>query len=213
MPFRRFTEHIFWWILCSLSKRNFFYLIIVTKMHGFVQVYNPRIRVESLLVSPISKASAQQRAGRAGRTRPGKCFRLYTGKAFKNEMQVRQEILTLCALLVISCGLQMLMILMFSSCALPFFNMSVFFFRTTHTLKFFVLTWDQLYCNSRNSVLMIWYISILWTPLLLRHLWGRLNSSIISLHSMTKVSLVLLSFYMRGDPYHVHLLMRLIWSN
>lgn len=39
------------------------------------QVYNPRIRVESLLVSPISKASAQQRAGRAGRTRPGKCFR------------------------------------------------------------------------------------------------------------------------------------------
>ncbi|KAG8686773.1 DEAH-box ATP-dependent RNA helicase prp43, partial [Ceratobasidium sp. 394] len=34
------------------------------------KVYNPRIRVESLLVSPISKASAQQRAGRAGRTRP-----------------------------------------------------------------------------------------------------------------------------------------------
>ena len=42
------------------------------------KVYNPRVRVESLLVSPISKASAQQRAGRAGRTRPGKCFRLYT---------------------------------------------------------------------------------------------------------------------------------------
>uniref|UniRef100_A0A8C1PLA7 RNA helicase n=1 Tax=Cyprinus carpio TaxID=7962 RepID=A0A8C1PLA7_CYPCA len=44
------------------------------------QVYNPRIRVESLLVTAISKASAQQRAGRAGRTRPGKCFRLYTEK-------------------------------------------------------------------------------------------------------------------------------------
>ena len=43
------------------------------------KVYNPRIRVESLLITPISKASAQQRAGRAGRTRPGKCFRLYTG--------------------------------------------------------------------------------------------------------------------------------------
>ncbi|KAH8331351.1 hypothetical protein KR074_001600, partial [Drosophila pseudoananassae] len=56
---------------------------------GFAKqkVYNPRIRVESLLVSPISKASAQQRAGRAGRTRPGKCFRLYTENAFKNEMQ------------------------------------------------------------------------------------------------------------------------------
>jgi hypothetical protein len=46
------------------------------------QVYNPRIRVESLLVSPISRASAQQRAGRAGRTQPGKCFRLYTEKVF-----------------------------------------------------------------------------------------------------------------------------------
>ncbi|OXU27468.1 hypothetical protein TSAR_011206 [Trichomalopsis sarcophagae] len=56
---------------------------------GFAKqkVYNPRVRVESLLVSPISKASAQQRAGRAGRTKPGKCFRLYTEKAYKNEMQ------------------------------------------------------------------------------------------------------------------------------
>jgi pre-mRNA-splicing factor ATP-dependent RNA helicase DHX15/PRP43 len=42
------------------------------------KVFNPRMKVESLLVSPISKASAKQRAGRAGRTRPGKCFRLYT---------------------------------------------------------------------------------------------------------------------------------------
>jgi len=56
---------------------------------GFAKqkVYNPRIRVESLLVSPISKASAQQRAGRAGRTQPGKCFRLYTEKAFKKDLQ------------------------------------------------------------------------------------------------------------------------------
>ncbi|KZT60515.1 P-loop containing nucleoside triphosphate hydrolase protein [Calocera cornea HHB12733] len=58
-------------------------------------VYNPRIRVESLLVSPISKASAQQRAGRAGRTRPGKCFRLYTEKDFMTELeeQTHPEIL------------------------------------------------------------------------------------------------------------------------
>lgn len=53
------------------------------------KVYNPRIRVESLLVSPISRASAQQRAGRAGRTRPGKCFRLYTEKAFKKDLQAQ----------------------------------------------------------------------------------------------------------------------------
>ncbi|KFG51362.1 ATP-dependent RNA helicase [Toxoplasma gondii p89] len=59
------------------------------------KVYNPRARVESLLVSPISKASAQQRAGRAGRTRPGKCFRLYTEKAFEQELvdQTYPEIL------------------------------------------------------------------------------------------------------------------------
>jgi len=47
------------------------------------KVYNPRTRVESLLVTPISKASAQQRAGRAGRTRSGKCFRLYTSNITK----------------------------------------------------------------------------------------------------------------------------------
>ncbi|KAL8213180.1 UNVERIFIED_CONTAM: Pre-mRNA-splicing factor ATP-dependent RNA helicase dhx15 [Gekko kuhli] len=56
---------------------------------GFAKqkVYNPCTRVESLLVTAISKASAQQRAGRAGRTRPGKCFRLYTEKAYETEMQ------------------------------------------------------------------------------------------------------------------------------
>lgn len=51
------------------------------------KVYNPRIRVESLLVSPISRASARQRAGRAGRTKPGKCFRLYTEKSFHDDLQ------------------------------------------------------------------------------------------------------------------------------
>jgi len=51
------------------------------------KVYNPRIRVESLLVSPISRASAHQRAGRAGRTQPGKCFRLYTEDSFKKDLQ------------------------------------------------------------------------------------------------------------------------------
>ncbi|XP_019163495.1 PREDICTED: probable pre-mRNA-splicing factor ATP-dependent RNA helicase DEAH2 isoform X1 [Ipomoea nil] len=56
---------------------------------GFAKqkVYNPRVRVESLLVSPISKASAHQRSGRAGRTQPGKCYRLYTEKSFHNDLQ------------------------------------------------------------------------------------------------------------------------------
>jgi pre-mRNA-splicing factor ATP-dependent RNA helicase DHX15/PRP43 len=55
------------------------------------RVYNPRIRVDSLLVSPISKASAQQRAGRAGRTRPGKCFRLYTQSDFMKELEEQRH--------------------------------------------------------------------------------------------------------------------------
>uniref|UniRef100_A0A3B5L758 RNA helicase n=1 Tax=Xiphophorus couchianus TaxID=32473 RepID=A0A3B5L758_9TELE len=65
-------------------------MFILSYIHPLVTVYNPRIRVESLLVTAISKASAQQRAGRAGRTRPGKCFRLYTEKAYRTEMQVKK---------------------------------------------------------------------------------------------------------------------------
>ena len=45
--------------------------------------------MESLLVSAISQASAKQRAGRAGRTQPGKCFRLYTESSFRNDLQIQ----------------------------------------------------------------------------------------------------------------------------
>lgn len=34
----------------------------------------------------VFQASARQRAGRAGRTGPGKCYRLYTESAYKQEM-------------------------------------------------------------------------------------------------------------------------------
>jgi len=54
------------------------------------KLYNPRTHVESLLVSPISRAAAMQRAGRAGRTRPGKCFRLYTQDTFSTELPESQ---------------------------------------------------------------------------------------------------------------------------
>lgn len=72
--------------------RYFFFIFIEGCFQPRPQVYNPRIRVESLLVTAISKASAQQRAGRAGRTRPGKCFRLYTEKAYKTEMQASESL-------------------------------------------------------------------------------------------------------------------------
>jgi pre-mRNA-splicing factor ATP-dependent RNA helicase DHX15/PRP43 len=45
-------------------------------------VYNPRCCLDMLQVVPISRAAANQRAGRAGRTQPGTCFRLYSKEAF-----------------------------------------------------------------------------------------------------------------------------------
>jgi ATP-dependent RNA helicase DHX8/PRP22 len=51
-----------------------------------IKVYNPRAGMDSLIVSPISQASARQRAGRAGRTGPGKCYRLYTERSLELEM-------------------------------------------------------------------------------------------------------------------------------
>jgi HrpA-like RNA helicase len=51
-----------------------------------LQVYNPKIGMDSLMVTPISQASAKQRSGRAGRTGPGSCYRLYTEAAYMNEM-------------------------------------------------------------------------------------------------------------------------------
>ncbi|KAG6332596.1 hypothetical protein ID866_6495 [Astraeus odoratus] len=56
---------------------------------GFVKqnAYNPRTGMSSLVVVPCSRASANQRAGRAGRVGPGKAFRLYTKWAYANELE------------------------------------------------------------------------------------------------------------------------------
>ena len=48
--------------------------------------YTPATNMESLVSVPISRASANQRAGRAGRNQPGKCFRLYTKWAYYNDL-------------------------------------------------------------------------------------------------------------------------------
>ena len=47
------------------------------------RAHNPVLGLESLLVAPASKASAAQRAGRAGRVRPGHAFRLCTQADFE----------------------------------------------------------------------------------------------------------------------------------
>ncbi|KAK0941325.1 hypothetical protein LTR29_007169 [Friedmanniomyces endolithicus] len=55
---------------------------------GYVKlrVYNPTTGIDTLTPTPISRASATQRAGRAGRTKPGKCYRLYTEAAYTHTM-------------------------------------------------------------------------------------------------------------------------------
>jgi len=55
---------------------------------GFVKqkVYNSKTGMDSLVVTPISQAQAKQRGGRAGRTGPGKSYRLYTERAYRDEM-------------------------------------------------------------------------------------------------------------------------------
>lgn len=50
------------------------------------KLYNPRTGMESLQVTPISKASAMHRAGQSCRTGFGKCFRLYTQFNYDNDL-------------------------------------------------------------------------------------------------------------------------------
>ena len=45
--------------------------------------YNPQLGLDYLLVQPVSKAQARQRAGRSGRECPGQCYRLYTEESFE----------------------------------------------------------------------------------------------------------------------------------
>eukprot|EP00127_Corallochytrium_limacisporum_P002315 Clim_evm103s109 gene=Clim_evmTU103s109 len=50
-----------------------------------VKVFHAKSGMDVLQVFPITQASAMQRAGRAGRTGPGKCYRLYTQRMFEDE--------------------------------------------------------------------------------------------------------------------------------
>lgn len=69
----------------SLTIDNIIYVIDP----GFAKQnhFNSRTGMESLMVVPVSKASANQRAGRAGRIAAGKCFRLYTAWSYKHELE------------------------------------------------------------------------------------------------------------------------------
>ncbi|MGD1822621.1 MAG: helicase-related protein [Pleomorphochaeta sp.] len=59
-----------------------------------INFYNQKNFTSSLVTLPISKSSAMQRRGRAGRTRSGKCFRLYSKKSYETrDMFTLEEIL------------------------------------------------------------------------------------------------------------------------
>ncbi|KAL3660280.1 hypothetical protein V7S43_014809 [Phytophthora oleae] len=74
--------------------------------------FNPLTGVEALLTAPVSKASAKQRAGRAGRLRPGKCFRLCTQEHFRSKLaketipQMQRTNLATVALYLLCMGIQ-----------------------------------------------------------------------------------------------------------
>ena len=55
--------------------------------------YNPKTFTSALVEKKISRASADQRKGRAGRTKPGICYRLYSEESYKSrEKFTREEI-------------------------------------------------------------------------------------------------------------------------
>ncbi|KER32806.1 hypothetical protein T265_12762, partial [Opisthorchis viverrini] len=80
-----------------------------------LKVFNPKIGMDALQVFPISQANANQRAGRAGRTGPGVCYRLYTIGQFQEEMlftavpEIQRTNLANVVLLLKSLGVQDLM--------------------------------------------------------------------------------------------------------
>uniref|UniRef100_A0AAV1VCI7 RNA helicase n=1 Tax=Peronospora matthiolae TaxID=2874970 RepID=A0AAV1VCI7_9STRA len=74
--------------------------------------FNPLTGVETLVTTLVSKASAKQRAGRAGRSCPGKCFRLCTQEYFRTKLaketipQMQRTNLATVALYLLSMGIR-----------------------------------------------------------------------------------------------------------
>lgn len=56
-----------------------------------INTYNTRTFTSSLQEAPISKASCNQRKGRAGRTQSGTCYRLYTKQSFESRVMFTKE--------------------------------------------------------------------------------------------------------------------------
>ncbi|WWC95470.1 hypothetical protein V866_002334 [Kwoniella sp. B9012] len=61
-------------------------LYVVDAGYSKLKVYNPKVGMDALQITPISQANAGQRTGRAGRTGAGFCYRLFTETAYLNEL-------------------------------------------------------------------------------------------------------------------------------
>ncbi|KAJ3080007.1 DEAH-box RNA helicase prp16 [Quaeritorhiza haematococci] len=61
-------------------------MYVVDTGYAKLKVYNPKIGMDALQITPISQAQANQRSGRAGRTGAGTAYRLYTDSAYRREM-------------------------------------------------------------------------------------------------------------------------------
>ena len=61
-------------------------MYVVDSGYCKMKVFNPRVGMDALSIYPVSQANANQRSGRAGRTGPGTCYRLYTARAYRDEM-------------------------------------------------------------------------------------------------------------------------------
>lgn len=59
---------------------------VIDSGHVKQKQYNPKTGMDRLVVVPISKVQAIQRAGRAGRTQAGKCYRMYSEKFYNEQM-------------------------------------------------------------------------------------------------------------------------------
>ena len=73
--------------------------------------YDPERGISTLFIEPISRASAEQRKGRAGRTAPGTCYRLWTesgqlNRPERNTPEIQRSDLAEVVLLLHSLGIQ-----------------------------------------------------------------------------------------------------------
>jgi HrpA-like RNA helicase len=62
------------------------FLFVVDSGYFKLKVYNPKVGMDALQITPISQANANQCTGHAGHMGSGLCYRLYTKMAYRNKL-------------------------------------------------------------------------------------------------------------------------------